>query len=198
MGKQMEEKRFNKLLNRAKTDEKAFDELYSFYYKRIVHDISSYAGRDIACDVAQIFFLGIIQRKKPFKYICYPTAWVYTCCRNIAKKIALKEEKYLFDENIDVRSFATNESDTTVDFEWPDTVYPLISGLDETTEKILYLLYVKGYTLKEIAVITGVKYAAVRKRHSRALKHLREKLKGEKDRDGQTAALNKELFERGN
>lgn len=59
----MEEIRFNKILNRAKTDVKAFDELYSFYYKRIVHDISLYAGRDIACDVAQIFFCHIFSNK---------------------------------------------------------------------------------------------------------------------------------------
>lgn len=31
------------------------------------------------------YFLNIIQREKPFNFVRYPTAWVYTCCRNIAK-----------------------------------------------------------------------------------------------------------------
>lgn len=194
---QMEEKRFNQLLKKAKTDEKAFNELYSYYYKRIVHEITSYAGVDLAYDVAQIFFLNIIQRKKTFKFVHYPTAWVYTCCRNIAKKIMLNNEKYMLDDNVEAESVVVSDNFTIVS-EWIDTVYPLISDFDKETQKMLYLLYVKGYSLKEIAIIMNIKYSAVRKRHSRVLKHLKKKFENEKKSIDNTRILKSEVFEHGN
>lgn len=193
----MEEKKFNKLLNKAKTDEKAFSELYSCYYKRIVHEITSYVGADLAYDVAQIFFLNIIQREKPFKYIHYPTAWVYTCCRNIAKKIMLNNEKYISDDNIDAEILVASDN-FTIDSGWIDAVYPFISDFDEEIQKMLYLSYVKGYSLKEIAIITNMKYATVRKRHSRVLKHLKEKFENTKDSIENSRILNNEVFGHGN
>lgn len=194
----MEEKKFNKLLRKAKTDEKAFNELYSYYYKRIVHEITSYAGSDLAYDVAQIFFLNIIQRKKPFNFVHYPTAWVYTCCRNIAKKIMVNNEKYiLIDDNIEAESVIGHDN-LTIDLEWIDTVQPLVSDFDEETRKMLYLLYVKGYSLKEIAIITNIKYAAVRKRHSRVIKHLKEKFENEENSIENSRIFNYEVFRHGN
>ena len=197
IGEQMEEKKFNKLLRKAKTDEKAFNELYSYYYKRIVHEITSYAGSDLAYDVAQIFFLNIIQRKKPFNFVHYPTAWVYTCCRNIAKKIIVNNEKYILDDNVEPESLVVSDN-LTIDSEWIDAVQPLVSDFDDETQKMLYLLYVKGYSLKEIAIITNIKYAAVRKRHSRVIKHLKEKFEKEKNSIDNSRILNKEVFEHGN
>lgn len=194
----MEEKKFNKLLKNAKTDEKAFNELYSYYYKRIVYEITSYAGVDLAYDVAQIFFLNIIQREKPFNFVHYPTAWVYTCCRNIAKKIMVNNEKYiLIDDNIEAESVIGHDN-LTIDLEWIDTVQPLVSDFDEETRKMLYLLYVKGYSLKEIAIITNIKYAAVRKRHSRVMKHLKEKFENEENSNENSRIFNYEVFRHGN
>lgn len=45
---------------------------------------------------------------------------------------------------------------------------------DDMTKEIIYLHYWEGYSLKEIAVITGLSAVNVRKKHSRAIKILKK------------------------
>ena len=56
-------KRFNKLLKKIETDEKAFDELYDFYYKRIIFHLKGRFGEELSEDVAQEFFIKTYSRE---------------------------------------------------------------------------------------------------------------------------------------
>lgn len=160
----MDEKRFNKLLTEYKTSQKAFDELYEFYFHRIVYHVSRKFSREIAEDVAQEFFLKLMRIELDEK-VENPTAWVYTVADNIAKSYLRKykpNEELSGDESYEFLS----------GYEESEVVSKCISELEPTDKKIVALYYFEGYSLKEIAGIIGEKYETVKKRHSRALKKL--------------------------
>lgn len=158
---------FNTLLNKAYYDEKAFERLYDFYYKRIVLHFCKYFGKDLAEDVAQDFFIKIVVSCKEYEYIKNPTAWVYTCCANIAKtKFAKETREITFNEEFGV------DTDFGLDFEKLFLGVEL-DRLDELTKKIVILHYWQGYHFEEISKILGITSDAIRQRHKRLKKKLK-------------------------
>lgn len=86
----MEEKRFNRLLERYKYSHEAVKELYEYYYPIIVRYINrQFRGEVAGQDVAQQFFLKLFQMKS-YK-IRAPNAWVRTVTRNIAISNTIKK-----------------------------------------------------------------------------------------------------------
>ena len=167
----MNARRLGKLLKCIGYSEKAFNEVYDFYFRRIVARLTPVYGRQIAEDSAQDFFMKLICGKIQNGYVPVSTAWVYVCCENIAKRkikgnkkeIALKEEIACADDLI-------GNTETGVDLD------SLLNCLDETSRKIVRLYYFGGYSLKEISDMLQIGYAAVRKKSSRANKKLKKLL----------------------
>lgn len=159
--------KFNILLNNANKNEKAFEILYNFYYKRIVAQIAKNFGKEFAEDVAQEFFIRLVKSDKKYEYIKNPTAWVFTCCENIAKtKLAKENGKISFNEEIGVSS--------ALDFDFENTfIGTELNKLDDISKEIIILHYWKGYSFEEIAGILGITYDAVRQRHKRLKKKLK-------------------------
>lgn len=168
----LEVKRFNKLLRQAKYNEKAFDELYSFYYSRIIKHLQVRYGRPLSEDVAQEFFINLITQDKDYNYVNSPTSWVYACCENIAKRKIVYDSRYsLCGDDIDGGIKSVN---LLKQIDSSDEVERLLSIFDDETKQIIYLVYWEGYNLKEVSEILGKSYTAVRKRYSRAMKKMKK------------------------
>ena len=52
-------------------------------------------------------------------------------------------------------------------------ILEMLKCLDEDSQKIIKLFYFSGYSLLEVSDLLHIKYAAVRKKHSRAIKKLK-------------------------
>lgn len=164
----MNKSKFNEILNNYKTSRRAFDELYAYYFHRIVFHVAWRFGKNIAEDVAQEFFIKLmrIELDEPIEH---PATWVYTVADNIAKSYVKKFKQY--DE---LKGDEFYEIDDGSDGEM---LKKAVSKLDDIDSKIVYMYYWEGYSLKEIAPILGYPYETVKKRHLRAMKKLNKILK---------------------
>lgn len=86
--------KFNLILRQCERDNKAFETLFDFYYPRIKLHIHKKFPDACADDVAQEFFLQLM-KSHGFKYVQNPTAWVFACCDNIAKRMLIGESATL-------------------------------------------------------------------------------------------------------
>ena len=165
----MEEKEFNKLLSALKRDPRALEKLHGYYFGRIVYHLAKTYGKTFAEDVAEDFFLWLL-RAESFPHVNYPTTWVYLQCDSIAKRRVQKEARLVTGE-IEIEGEAPHKEELFGD------LYQAMKTLDETEQRIVELHYWEGYSLKEIAPMIGMEYAAVRQRHKRLLSKLKSALK---------------------
>ena len=160
----MEEKRFNRLLERYKYSPEAVKELYEYYYPIIVRYINrQFRGEVDGQDVAQQFFLKLFQMKS-YK-IRTPNAWVRTVTKNIAIDILRKNGKQYRVKELLVLPDYTGP---------PDNVADILKVLSESEQQIMYLRYWEKYNLKEIAELIKMKYSSVKYIHRAAKKKLRK------------------------
>lgn len=158
----MEEKRFNRLLERYKYSPEAVKELYEYYYPIIVRYINrQFRGEVDGQDVAQQFFLKLFQMKS-YK-IRTPNAWVRTVTKNIAIDILRKNGKQYRVKELLVLPDYTGP---------PDNVADILKVLSESEQQIMYLRYWEKYNLKEIAELIKMKYSSVKYIHRAAKKKL--------------------------
>lgn len=162
----MDKARFNKLLSEYKSSQRAFDELYTYYFHRIVYHVSWKFSREIAEDVAQEFFLKLmrIELDEPVEN---PTSWVYTVADNLARSFLKKYKSYDELTGDEFYEFIS-------DFDERETIKKCLAELTSAERKIVVMYYFEGYSLKEIAGIIGENYDAVKKRHARTLKKLQK------------------------
>lgn len=169
----MEEKRFNRLLERYKYSPEAVKELYEYYYPIIVRYINrQFRGEVDGQDVAQQFFLKLFQMKS-YK-IRTPNAWVRTVTKNIAIDILRKNGKQYRVKELLVLPDYTGP---------PDNVADILKVLSESEQQIMYLRYWEKYNLKEIAELIKMKYSSVKYIHRAAKKKLRKAYIKELDYD---------------
>ena len=169
----MEEKRFNRLLERYKYSHEAVKELYEYYYPIIVRYINrQFRGEVAGQDVAQQFFLKLFQMKS-YK-IRTPNAWVRTVTKNIAIDILRKNGKQYRVKELLVLPDYTGP---------PDNVADILKVLSESEQQIMYLRYWEKYNLKEIAELIKMKYSSVKYIHRAAKKKLRKAYIKELDYD---------------
>ena len=165
----MDEREFNRLLRSVQTSERALTKLHEYYFGRIVCHFARTYGKTFAEDVAQDFFVWLL-RAEDLPHVEYPTTWVYLQCDSIAKRSVQKEARYVRGE-VEAVSDAPHEEELFGD------LYEAIEGLDETEKRIVTLHYWEGYSLKEIAPMVEMEYAAVRQRHKRLLAKMKDAIK---------------------
>lgn len=128
--------KFNLILKQCERDNKAFETLFDFYYPRIKLHIHKKFPDACADDVAQEFFLQLM--KSPgFKYVQNPTAWVFACCDNIAKRMLIGESAklpLLVSENYSV---SEDLVETEILNDQAKRVFDALG--DDCTKKIFYL-----------------------------------------------------------
>ena len=165
----MNESEFNKLLLSVKTSERALEKLHGYYFGRIVFHVAKTYGKTFAEDVAEDFFMWLLKAEN-LPHVMYPTTWVYLQCDSIAKRKVQKEARYVHGE-LEFEQEAPHKEELFGD------LYEAMKGLDEIEKKIVELHYWEGYSLKEIAPMLPLEYAAVRQRHKRLLAKLKKTLK---------------------
>mgnify|MGYP001624626764 FL=1 len=168
----MNEREFNRLLKRVCYDKEAFVRLYRFYYPRIILYIAKECPEADAEAVGQEFFIRLIKIVNP-AHVRYPTSWVFTACRNLVKDMTEGPEEIVLSEELSAAE-ELYYPDTEDDVEMSERVEGLLDELDGITRKIIIMYYWKGYTFREIARKMDMKEVTVRKRHSRAIKKIRD------------------------
>lgn len=157
------EREFNKLLSRISYDQKAFIRLYEEFYSGIILHIKSVYPNATAEDVAQEFFIKLINRKSK-EYVKNPAAWVYTSCRNIVKSKYETIKEISLDENSENIKILCNESDIDYMIFLNETLLEVFSTIDEVSKNIFVMHYIKGYSQKELSRIFNLSVSAVKQR----------------------------------
>ena len=173
LGAKVDKKEFNIHLKKLKTSGESIEELYKYYYKRIVLHIGCKFSEDIAEDVAQEFFNNLVNAKNEYEYVEFPTAWVYKCSENIAKRKLQKENIYAeLTEEIACEEVADE------DMKYGDELYGdltlAIKSLDKLTQEIIKMVYVQGYSKVEVAEILNIKESTIRQKHRRGIKKIKK------------------------
>lgn len=164
----MEAKEFNKFLKIAHCNKHAFSELYNEYYPKIVLHISVKFNMDIAHDIAHDFFCKVIAGDfENAEFINNPASWIYRICDNLAVNIYKKEAKYVSLTDYD---FAEDKQDADSVLD----IKQLLEKLDDFGKRVIYFHFFEGYTLKEIAGMSDIKYDNFRKKYRALLKSIRK------------------------
>ncbi len=158
----MEAREFNRLLKNINKSTKAFDELFNFYFKRIVFHLQYKYGRVIAEDAAQTFFESLIDKADSIDYVYFPTSWIYTCCENCAKRQLERDTRAVVPDKTDIQIFSKEEL-------YGD-LYDEIEQLSQFDQDIIYKHYWEGYSFEEIASMYGCKSGMIRQRYFRIRK----------------------------
>lgn len=165
----MNANKFNALLRKLNTDKKAFELLYAEFYPKTVFHLRRCFGNVVpAEDIAQDLFLKLLQlqQKEPVRN---PTAWIFALSENLAKDALQKIHFELpLSETLSDASPDTDKIIANAELK------KFFSTLDKTSQKILYMHYWEGYTLKEIAENLGISYMVLRKQVSRVYKNLKK------------------------
>lgn len=167
----LDAREFNRQIKKIAKDKGAFVRLYRFYYPRIVAFIRKEFPNADAEAVGQEFFIRVANTP-PTKKIEYPASWVYAVSANLARDMTERAVKGTYYQEICVSRSNYLFEDMEEKAEISDRAQRVLEDVDEITRKILVLHYWSGYSFKEIAVIIGMNDAAVRKRHSRAIKKI--------------------------
>ncbi len=166
----MTPREFNICLRKIKTNIKAFNRLYNYYFPKIVvHIYVIYKNKSLSEDIAQDFFVKLLETQK-FYYIKFPNAWVYTVAENIAKNIIAKEKINLTEPIDDIQACAYD----TYAYELFGDYWEKLNQLDELTRKIMIMRIFEGYRYQEIAHLMNMKVDTVRQKYSRGIKKLKK------------------------
>lgn len=162
---------FNRLLSKIKVNDEAFLTIYNYYYPRIILHMRSKYPDISAEDVAQDFFICLLNVKS-FKYIFNPKAWVYKSCVNIAKKYFIGMNRVEIEHcQLKVEDYAIENLVVTEEI---NNIFDILG--DDLTQKIFYLYYWEGYNLREISELLNQNKSTVKQKHVRGLKRLKKKL----------------------
>lgn len=169
----MTKEEFNGYLKKIKYDKQSLDRVYDYFYPRIIlHIKRKYPGVQPE-DVAQEFFLNLLNYESK-RFIYNPASWVYTSCDNIIRKkhsrevmvIELERCNLSYDELV-LEDLIINES--------MKEIFDKINDAD--TKKILYFYYWEGYNLNEISILLNKNKSTIKQKHYRAIKLLKKELK---------------------
>lgn len=167
----MDTRKFNFLIKNIRVA-KYFDILYDYFYRRIVFHLKYTYGVEFAQEVAQEFFIQLINRKsEKIHYVQYPTSWVYKCCENLAKRKISQEVTAS-----ELSSDFLLKKEQQYEVEIYGDLYDVIKALDADSQRILRMYYWEGYNFKEISNILQIKAGTIRQKHNRALKKIGKNL----------------------
>ena len=164
----MNPNKFNRLLRKIKYSKKSADLIYKEYYPKVVFHLSRKFGALIDCkEFAHITFLSLFDLETLPDYVEAPLAWINL----IAERKAIDRLKsqrveveipYNFSVSFDIERLVEKED-----------LRKCMKELDETTQRILFMHYWEGYSLKEVSEILEVNYDTVRQKESRSYKKIK-------------------------
>jgi RNA polymerase sigma-70 factor, ECF subfamily len=183
---EMQEMQEIELVQSARTDPRAFGELYQRYLGRIYRYLRARTRcEEDAADLTQQVFLQALAAIPGYREQGLPfAAWLFRIARNIAidarrhRKLTLDWD--LLPEALHPRSEQEHDPATGVlQREAIEALRALLLGLDSDKRELIALRFVAGLTAREIAAIVGKNEAAVQKQIVRTLHALKEQYHGE-------------------
>jgi len=168
----MKKSKFNRLLAKCRNKETfqaAYTELYNYFFRKIVLHISyKYKNHDIGEDIAQSFFVKLMQLNITYE-IDNPLAWVLTSCDNLAKDYFALDNRIKMTFTWESKAPPTDPLQRVIFNEYEEG----LSQLDPLTAEIIRMKIFSGYDLKEIAEELKITHACARKKYSRGIKKLK-------------------------
>lgn len=172
------------MLFTAKGKEKAFDELYKRYARKMLFFFYQrlYQDREKANDFLQDLFLKIIEKPELFTTGNKFSSWIYTMasnmCKNEYRRHAIrgtKVEGFDLNEVIEELPYAelTNQHDTTY---FKECLTKELNAMDESQSLTFILRHQEHLSIKEISVIMECSEGTVKSRLFYTTKRLAEKL----------------------
>ncbi len=128
---------------------------------------------DLAKDVVQEVFVYLFEKLNTGHAIHHHKGWLTRATINKCIDTSNRQNKF---QNIDTVSTIKEEEDCIEKLEARDVVYHALSKL-KPKERILAILYSEGFSYKEIAETTGIKYTSIGKMLSRTLIKMKEEFK---------------------
>ena len=157
----------------ADKKKKKIEELIARHEKTVYKLAFSYMrNKQDADDIYQEVFLRYFRRRPAFENGEHEKAWfirtTINCCKNLAasswfRRTAPLEEAALKDERVYVPK---EQSD----------LFTAVMALPAKYRTVIHLFYYEGYSVREIAELTGKKVTAVTTRLNRAREKLRDVL----------------------
>ncbi|MBN2015859.1 RNA polymerase sigma factor [Candidatus Dojkabacteria bacterium] len=172
------------LISLIKKDKKAFEKVYSLYYKKVLNYIRSRVNeKSVAEDLASEVFEKAFKAIEDFKWQGISlSAWIFRIARNLLtdyyRKVGRVGETVSLSEIEDL--FEDPGAKVYLDFIKGEEEIALYDAIREFPEKDQYLIYYKffeGFSNKEIAKITGLAESNVGTRLYRIRGKLRQILK---------------------
>lgn len=168
---------FNMLLKSIKIDASSFEQIYLFFHPKIIAYINSQfrrLGLDFAEEIAQDFFVYLLEHCHTIPYVRTPLTWAYTVSNNIAKRRAQFADKLILIAPNDLNKYFPNY---TANFNYGlrnIILQEKFANLKSDEYSIITAKFWLGYSLKEIAAAKGKSYIALRVKYYRCIKKMRE------------------------
>jgi len=154
----------------------AFPYVYNLAFRLV-------GNRELAEDVTQDVFAKVYRAADTLQVDRHPKPWLstitYNTCRDAARRSAVRPESLEDAATIGERSGdASSPEDVLLRKEREKMTEKALLELDVESRAVVILHDFWGTSHDDIAEILGLTHAAIRKRYSRALKHMAQTIKG--------------------
>jgi RNA polymerase sigma-70 factor (ECF subfamily) len=161
-------------------DSLAFEELYTLTHRIMyAYILSLVKNHEDALDLVQDTFIKIRSAAHLYQPMGKPLAWMFTIAKNLTRNQMRRRQKFSDSEGIDF------ENDTKFSYVVdPEDRVVLMSAMKILTDEerqILILHSVSGVKHRELAQYLDMPLATVLSKYHRALKKLRNELRGKED-----------------
>ncbi len=173
MDKELEQQ----IVEKAKGDLKAFEELYELYVRKIYSYVASMIGNNSDAEdiVSETFEKAMLNIDK-YEYRGYSFgAWLYRIARNLVyDRTRNNRTIQLPDYEIKSENHSIEPENYVQRDELTENLYKSLDELSPDQKEIITLRYIQGYSIKEVCEITERTEDSIKSLAKRALQSLRE------------------------
>ena len=162
------------LIERAKSDPRAFGTLYRRHYPAVVGYLYRRVGDEHAAeDLAAEAFLSAMRALPRYRVTGVPfRAWLMRIATNAANRWAKKEHNRL----ARLRRIARSQSDFVEVDDGADEAQQALLALSVRHQEVLTLHHVEGLSVDEVSAVLGCRPGTVKSRLSRGREALKQEL----------------------
>ena len=152
---------------------KSFDKIYNDNYLLLYRVACKMVNdTDLAADIVQEVFIYLHERSQKGLVLKNPRSWLSKAVYNKSIDHLRKPKRKVGLKNIE-KQFT---EDRTIEKQETTNAVRKALGKLKHNEKILAILYSEGFSYKEMAAITGIKFSSIGNTLSRTLTKLRKEL----------------------
>jgi RNA polymerase sigma-70 factor, ECF subfamily len=162
-------------------DEKAFEELYARYAKKMFAYFYRMLNRsrDTANDFLQDLFLKIVEKPDSFDQAKKFSTWFYTLaanmCKNEYKKLSVRDNTVRLTARTEIAFMEDRHNELDL-VSFTEELYNKLGEMDDKHKSAFILRFANNLDIKEIAEIEQCPEGTVKSRIFYTVKHLSKKL----------------------